>query len=99
MKVEEKERIYNCVLVPNGYWKGFEHVAIIIEQNLLIKFKQKLNDFDSYYWIFDYNEIEINLHYHEMIGDVELFTNKDKTKNKQVLINLSNQIKNYLKCK
>lgn len=97
MKVEEKERIYNCVLVPDGYWKGFDRVAKIIEQNLGIKFKQKLDDFDSYYWIFDYKEIEFNLHYHEIIGDVELFTNKDKNENKRILLNLSDQIKNHIK--
>ncbi len=96
MGVEEKEKIYNCVLIPNGYWDGFNRVSNIIQQKFNIKFKQKLDDFDSYYWTFDFEGLEFNLHYHEMIGDVELFVNKDKIDNKRILTSLSGQLEKYI---
>ena len=96
MEIEEKDRIYNCVIIPNGFWKGFKKVASILEQNIGIKFSQKLDGFDSYYWIIDFEGVEFNLHYHEMIGDVELFTEKERIENKQVLMSLTDQIEKYL---
>lgn len=96
MTVVEKDRVYNCVIIPNGYWEGFHLVSNIIEQQLNIKFKHKLDDFDSYYWIFDFEGLEVNLHYHEMIGDVELFVSKDKKENIQLLTSLSGQLKKHL---
>ena len=96
MKIEEKENIYNCIVIPNGDWEGFKVVANSIRTQLKINFKQKVNDVDSYYWSFDFQGIEVNLHYHEMIGDVELFVNKDKSNDIKLGV-LLEDLKNDLK--
>lgn len=96
MNVEEKENIFNCVIIPDSNWKGFHKVAQIIEENLGIQFKQKLDDFDSFYWILDFEGVEMNLHYHELLGDVELFTDKKDLNNKRVLTMLVEQITKHV---
>ncbi|WP_070137734.1 hypothetical protein [Crocinitomix algicola] len=96
MKIEEKERIYNFVISPSGYSKEFKKVAQIIETQLKIKFRQKLNDLESYYWVFDFEGAEINLHLNEMIGDVELFVDKSASNN-LVLKTLIERVNMYTK--
>ena len=96
MNTEEKESIYNFVITPNGYAKGFKRVAQIIEAQLKINFRHKLNDLESYYWVFDFEEVEINLHFNEMIGDVELFVDKSSS-NFAVLTTLVERIKMHVK--
>ena len=96
MDVEERENIFRCVLFPHGNWEDFSRAVQIIEQKLGIQFKKQLDDLDAYYWIFDFEGVEMNLHFHVMFGDVELFTYKNDVTNGEVLRELAEQIKSYL---
>lgn len=96
MNIEERENIFSWVLAPHGTWEEFNQAVQIIEQKLGIQFKKQLDDLDAYYWIFDFEGVEMNLHFHLMFGDVELFTNKNDANNREVLRMLAEQIKKYL---
>lgn len=96
MNIEEDERVFRCAIIPHGTWEDFNKTAQIIEQNLGIKFKKKSEHLEAYYWTFDFEGVEINLHCHEMFGDVELFTDKKDAKDKRVLTTLVEQLKSYM---
>lgn len=96
MTLEENDNIFICVLIPNGYEEGFDLVAGIIEKNLGIKFSGKFDGIDSYYWDFNFEGLEIKLHYHDMVGDVEIFVDKDNTDAKEKLVRIANLIEKHL---
>ena len=92
LNIEDKDKIYNCVVFKDGYWGGFNKVVRVIKQELGCEFKQELEGFDSQFWFFDVSGVELTLHYHEMIGDVELFVDKSNHKSKDVLIEICDLI-------
>lgn len=96
MNIEERENIFSWVVAPHGTWEAFNQVVQIIEQKLGLQFKKQLDDFDAYYWIFDFEGVEMTLHFHVMFGDVELFTDKKELNNRFVLEILAEQIKKHV---
>jgi len=94
--LEENDSIIICVLIPNGYEEGFELIGNIIENTLGIKFSDKFDGIDSYYWDFNFEGVEMKLHYHDMIGDIEVFVDKDNIDAKEKLVRIAKLIEKHL---
>jgi len=86
MEVKENERIFSCALEEDCKWKKFYDVAKRIEKKLNVKYNLKAEDFDCLYYDFNYLDTEFVLHYHSMVGDVEVFTNKENCRDKLVMM-------------
>lgn len=84
MEIKENERKYISVLVADCKWEEFYSEADRVERKLRTKFTDKIDDFDSQYWHFLYIDTDFVLHYHERIGDVEVFTDKKNGKDKLI---------------
>lgn len=92
MKIFENDSIYNIILEKDCDAPLFFLTEEIIEQKLNLNFSKKLFDFDCWYYDFYYRKTAFTLHYHQMIRDVTLFTNK-RSLNKTLLLELGNLIR------
>lgn len=73
--LSSNDKTHNYRLIENGFWEGFTKVAGILG----IVFDQKLDDWDSQFWVFEFDPIEFSPHYHQMPGDIDLFTDKTES--------------------
>jgi hypothetical protein len=80
MEIQESERIFSAIIKEDCKWTDFYATAENIKLKLRVDFKEKVNDFDSKYWDFIYQGRKFVLHYHEMLGDVEIYTDKSNGK-------------------
>ncbi len=63
-------------------WDKFDLLADELTTKLNVKFTEKVNDFDSKYWHFDFYNTDFVLHYHELDRDVGIYTDKENGTNK-----------------
>ncbi|MEM1001013.1 MAG: hypothetical protein AAGH46_00015 [Bacteroidota bacterium] len=69
-------KLYNYVLDSNSTWEGFYRYSDRIRIILNTDFIDQIDDFDAKYWDFLFKSKVFTLHYHSMVGDVEIHTDK-----------------------
>ncbi|MFY0654679.1 MAG: hypothetical protein JXQ96_21780 [Cyclobacteriaceae bacterium] len=69
-------KLYNYVLYSNSEWEDFYSYSDRIRTRLKTDFTEQIDDFDSKYWDFLFNSKVFTLHYHSMVGNVEIHTDK-----------------------
>ena len=68
------ERKWEVIIDKNCDAETFFKVADILELKLNLTFTNKLNDLGSYYWDFNYKDVELVLHYNIYMG-ISVFPN------------------------
>lgn len=69
-------KLYNYVLESNSEWGDFYRYSDRIRTLLNTDFIDQIDDFDPKYRDFLFNSKVFTLHYHSMVGDVEIHTDK-----------------------
>ena len=85
IQIQEEHQVYYYVLIPNGSENDFHKVVEIISKSLELPFDQKIKGLDCLYWGFHYQHVKFNLHYHELVGAIEMQVSKKNPYHKIVL--------------
>lgn len=96
MNIEEDDTLLINVLLSSGGDEGFFRVSRIIEKQLSITFNDKIGAIDAYYWSLYFGDMEMTLHYHNMVGDTELFVEKSNEGARLKLVELSSLILSFM---
>jgi len=79
-EILETENLYLFIIEKKSNWDKFYEMANLLTAKLKINFTNKVDDFDCRYWDFIYDEIKFTLHFHEMLQDLEIYTDKENGK-------------------
>ena len=69
-------KLFNYVLCDNSEWEDFLRYSEKIRTQLNTNFAEKIDDLDSKYWDFHFNNKVFTLHFNSMVGDVKLLTDR-----------------------
>lgn len=72
--VASTKELFDLLILENVEWDDFHRTAKILENKLSCSIDYRIEDFDSKYWDFSFNERKFTLHYHAMVGNVEILT-------------------------
>lgn len=81
-KLPENGTIIIATIWEGVDWDKFNLLASELTTKLNVKFTEKVDDFDSKYWHFNFHNTDFVLHYHELSGDVEIYTDQENGRNK-----------------
>ena len=94
MNIVQSDQNLEITFEETDEFEDFYKVADYIKFKLKIEYSEKINDFDSLYWLFDYCDVKFILHYYSGLG-VSLYL-KGNQKETNIALNFLQKIKDAL---
>jgi hypothetical protein len=76
MKILEKNNHYELMVFENAFFADYENILNYLMKEMSLKDVEEIDDFDSHYQLFNYNEHLIVLYYSNFLGVSIYFDDK-----------------------
>lgn len=76
MKILEKNNHYELMVYENAVFEDYENILNYLMKEMSLKDVEEIDDFDSHYQLFNYNEYLIVLYYSNFLGVSIYFDDK-----------------------